>query len=237
MSHSAVTQPSLLVRMRDRADSEAWARFVEIYGPLIYGFVRKRGLQDADAVDLVQDVLRSVAGAISRLEYDPARGKFRAWLFTIVKNRLRNYLKMQARRETGSGDSAVAEQLASEPAADSWQVQWEADHQRRLFGWASEQVQAEFEDRTWQAFRRTAVDGSSGKEVARELNMSVAAVYLAESRVMARLKELVQEADSNDSPPEKKRGKARRSNSPKPMRMRMPTRSNPAGICEVCWTS
>ena len=198
MSHSAVTQPSLLVRIRDRADNDAWARFVEIYGPLIYGFVRKRGLQDADAVDLVQDVLRSVAGAISRLEYDPARGKFRAWLFTIVKNRLRNTLKVQARRESGSGDSAVAEQLANEPGPDDWQVQWEADHQQRLFGWASEQVQAEVEDRTWQAFRKTAVDGSSGKEVARELNMSVAAVYLAKSRVMARLKELVWEAEATD---------------------------------------
>jgi RNA polymerase sigma factor (sigma-70 family) len=198
MSHSAVTQPSLLVRIRDRADNDAWARFVEIYGPLIYGFVRKRGLQDADAVDLVQDVLRSVAGAISRLEYDPARGKFRAWLFTIVKNRLRNTLKVQARRESGSGDSAVAEQLANEPGPDDWQVQWEADHQQRLFGWASEQVQAEVEDRTWQAFRKTAVDGASGKEVARELNMSVAAVYLAKSRVMARLKELVQEAEATD---------------------------------------
>ena len=198
MSHSAVTQPSLLVRIRDRADNDAWARFVEIYGPLIYGFVRKRGLQDADAVDLVQDVLRSVAGAISRLEYDPARGKFRAWLFTIVKNRLRNTLKVQARRESGSGDSAVAEQLANEPGPDDWQVQWEADHQQRLFGWASEQVQAEVEDRTWQAFRKTAVDGASGKEVARELNMSVAAVYLAKSRVMARLKELVWEAEATD---------------------------------------
>ncbi|MGZ0170599.1 MAG: RNA polymerase sigma factor [Planctomycetales bacterium] len=198
MSHSAVTRPSLLVRIRDRADNDAWARFVEIYGPLIYGFVRKRGLQDADAVDLVQDVLRSVAGAISRLEYDPARGKFRAWLFTIVKNRLRNTLKVQARRESGSGDSAVAEQIANEPAPDDWQVQWEADHQRRLFDWASEQVQTEVENRTWQAFRKTAVDGASGKEVARELNMSVAVVYLAKSRVMARLKELVREAEATD---------------------------------------
>jgi hypothetical protein len=70
MSQSAVTQPSLLVRIRDRADNDAWARFVEIYGPLIYGFVRKRGLQDADAVDLVQDVLRSVAGVLSVSVHD-----------------------------------------------------------------------------------------------------------------------------------------------------------------------
>ncbi len=198
MSHSSATRPSLLVRIRDHADADAWARFVDIYGPLIYGFVRKRGLQDADAVDLVQEVLRSVAGAISRLEYDPGRGTFRGWLFTIVNNRLRNDLKAKQRREAGSGDSAVAQQLAQEPAPDEWETQWEAEHQQRLLTWASEKVQSEVEPRTWQAFRLTAVEGRAGKEVAQELNTTVAAVYLAKSRVMARLKELVSEAELSD---------------------------------------
>ena len=198
MSQSSATRASLLVRIRDRADADAWARFVDIYGPLIYGFVRKRGLQDADAVDLVQEVLRSVAGAISRLEYDPQRGTFRGWLFTIVNNRLRNDLKARQRRESGSGDTAVAQQLAEEPAPDDWEAQWEAEHQQRLLTWASEKVQSEVEPRTWQAFRLTAVEGRVGKEVAQELNMTVAAVYLAKSRVMARLKELVREAEVAD---------------------------------------
>ena len=196
MSQSSATRASLLVRIRDHAD--AWARFVDIYGPLIYGFVRKRGLQDADAVDLVQEVLRSVAGAISRLEYDPRRGTFRGWLFTIVNNRLRNDLKARQRREAGSGDTSVAQQLAEEPAPDDWEAQWEAEHQQRLLTWASERVQSEVEPRTWQAFRLTAVEGRSGKEVAQELNMTLAAVYLAKSRVMARLKELVREAEVSD---------------------------------------
>ena len=198
MDQSPPTRPSLLLRIRDHADREAWARFVEIYGPLIYGFARKQGLQDADAVDLMQDVLRSVSGAISRLEYDPNKGKFRGWLFTIVKNRLRNELKLQARRESGSGDSRVGAFLNTEPAEDDWESVWEVEHRQRVFAWASEQVQAEVENRTWQAFRQTAVDGRSGKEVAQELQMTVAAVYLAKSRVMARLKELVREAESED---------------------------------------
>ena len=198
MSQSPATRASLLVRIRDHADAAAWGRFVDIYGPLIYGFVRKRGLQDADAVDLVQEVLRSVAGAISRLEYDPRRGTFRGWLFTIVNNRLRNDLKVKQRREAGSGDSAVAEQLAEEPAPDEWQTQWDVEHQQRLFAWASEKVQAEVEPQTWQAFRLSAVEGRSGKDVAEELEMSVAAVYLAKSRVMTRLKEFVREAEVSD---------------------------------------
>ena len=198
MSQSSATRASLLVRIRDRADADAWARFVDIYGPLIYGFVRKRGLQDADAVDLVQEVLRSVAGAISRLEYDPRRGTFRGSLFTLVNNRLRNDLKIRQRREAGSGDSAVAQQLAEEPAPDDWETQWEAEHQQRLLTWASEKVQSEVEPRTWQAFRLTAVEGRSGKDVAQELNTTVAAVYLAKSRVMARLKQLVRDAEVAD---------------------------------------
>lgn len=196
MDQSPPTKASLLVRIRDHADRDAWARFVDIYGPLIYGFVRKKGLQDADAVDLMQDVLRSVAGAISRLDYDPAKGKFRGWLFTIVQNRLRNELRARSRRENAAADSAVDAVLKSEPSNDDWQFEWHNDHRRQLFAWASEQVQTEIKARTWQAFRRTAVDGASGKEVAQELEMTVAAVYLAKSRVMARLKELVREAEN-----------------------------------------
>ena len=196
MDQSPPTKASLPVRIRDHADRDAWARFVDIYGPLVYGFVRKKGLQDADAVDLMQDVLRSVAGAIGRLEYDPAKGRFRGWLFTIVQNRLRNELKAKSRRENAAGDSAVDAVLNSEPADADWRSEWDGDHRRQLFAWASGQVQAEVNECTWRAFRRTAVDGASGKEVAQELEMTVAAVYLAKSRVMARLKELVRDAES-----------------------------------------
>lgn len=90
MAEAPTTRPSLLVRIRDRRDRQAWAQFVDLYGPLVYGFGRRQGLQDADAVDLMQDVLRTVAGAVGPLDYDPRRGTFRGWLFTVARNRLRD---------------------------------------------------------------------------------------------------------------------------------------------------
>ena len=195
MNSSPPTRPSLLIRIRDHADRESWAEFVEVYAPLVYGFVRRQGLQDADSADLTQDVLRSVAGAISRLDYDPRKGSFRGWLFTIVRNRLRNELKRRQRREQGSGDSAIAAVIADQPADDDWEEQWNHDHEQRLFAWAAKRVQAEVESKTWQAFQYTTIEGRAAKEVAEELTMTVAAVYLAKSRVMTKLRELVREAD------------------------------------------
>ncbi len=94
MGDSATTRPSLLLRIRDARDAAAWSQFVELYAPLVYGFARKHGLQDADAADLTQDVLRAVARSARSLEYDPRRGTFRGWPFTIVRHKLRNLLTL-----------------------------------------------------------------------------------------------------------------------------------------------
>ena len=199
MNDPQPTRASLLIRIRNQADREAWSQFVEIYAPLIYGFGRNRGLQDSDAADLTQDVLQSVAGAISRLNYDPRKGTFRSWLFTIVRNRLRNQLKAKARREQASGDSGVAARIEAEPyREDDWETTWQRDHQQRLFAWAARQVEAEVEPSTWQAFWKTTVDGISGRAVAEELGMTLASVYLAKSRVMAKLRTLVREGESDE---------------------------------------
>src|SRR3954467_1636548 len=105
MHDSPATRASLLVRLRDAGDTGAWQEFVKLYAALIYGFARKRGLQDADAADLMQDVLRAVANASARLEYDPARGSFRSWLFTVTRNKLYNFLDGRRRQVLGSGRS------------------------------------------------------------------------------------------------------------------------------------
>src|SRR2546422_6007992 len=106
------TRASLLVRIRDGHNQEAWQQFVQLYAAVVYGFARKRGLQDADAADVMQDVLRSVAGAAGRLEYDPLRGSFRGWLYTIARNKIYNFLEAGRHRiGRGSGDSSVREKL------------------------------------------------------------------------------------------------------------------------------
>src|SRR3984893_4266903 len=106
MQESPATRASLLVRLRG-GDAGAWQEFVHLYAPLIYGFARKRGLQDADAADLMQDVMRSVSTAIGRLDYDRNQGTFRGWLFTITRNRVFNFLSARRIRPQGSGDTST----------------------------------------------------------------------------------------------------------------------------------
>src|SRR5918911_4262586 len=107
MAQFPPTWASLLVRLRDPRDGPAWGEFVDLYAPLVYGYLRKQGLQDADAADLCQDVLAAVAGAVGRLEYDPAKGAFRNWLFTVVRRKLLNWRDSRKRRAHGTGDSAT----------------------------------------------------------------------------------------------------------------------------------
>jgi RNA polymerase sigma factor (sigma-70 family) len=188
------TRASLLLRLRDPRDADAWREFVDLYAPIVYGYARKKGLQDADASDLSQDVLRAVAGAIGRLDYDRRNGAFRNWLFTIVRNKMSNWSESRRIREQASGDTGMHDLLDECPAPDQMQVQWEHEWEQGLITWACEQARRQVSDTTWQAFWRTAVEGQPGKKVAGDLGIHVAAVYNAHSRVLARLKELVQSA-------------------------------------------
>jgi RNA polymerase sigma factor (sigma-70 family) len=191
MSSIPPTQPSLLVRLRNSQDREAWERFVELYAPLVYGFLRKRGLQDADAADLMQDVLRQVAGAAKGLEYDAKRGSFRGWLFTVVQNRLTDHWRKERVRERAAGDTDAQQQLNELPQPGNCDetAEWEADYEQRLFQYAADIVRQDVSEATWHAFWLSAVDGQPGKDVANQLGMSIASVYLARGRVMRRLKE------------------------------------------------
>jgi RNA polymerase sigma factor (sigma-70 family) len=186
------TRPSLLVRLRDAADHEAWADFVRLYAPVIYRYARRKRLQDADAADVTQEVLRGVAGSIGRLDFDPRQGMFRGWLFTLAHRRLCDWCASRQRRERGSGDFATMQLLNEQPERAD-EEHWEQDVERELFARAAERIRPLVTDATWQAFWQTAVEGKSGKDVARALHMSVGAVYLAKSRVMVRLKERIAE--------------------------------------------
>ena len=159
---------------------------------MIYGFARKRGLQDADAADLMQDVLRSVSSAIGRLDYDRNQGTFRGWLFTITRNKVFNFLSARRIRPQGSGDTATNRLLAEEPAASDGSDAWELEYQRRLASLAMERVKGEFHENTWRAFWLTAVEGVAAADVARQIGMSPGAIYVAKSRVLARLKDEVE---------------------------------------------
>jgi RNA polymerase sigma-70 factor (ECF subfamily) len=192
------TRASLLLRLRDPQDEAAWTEFVDLYAPLVYGYARKQGLQDADAADLTQDVLGAVASAVDRLEYNPARGAFRNWLFTIVRRKLSNRRAAQTSRPRGSGDEATHRLMEQCPATAEGEAEWDKEWEERVFAWACAQVRRDVADTTWQAFWRTAIDDQPGKQVAGDLGLTVAAVYRARSRVLARLKELVQSVQESE---------------------------------------
>src|SRR5262245_19657162 len=189
---SPLTRASLLVQIRDGSNQAAWREFVGLYGPVVYGFARKRGLQDADAADLMQDVMRSVSAAIGRLNYDRSQGTFRGWLFTVTRNKVFNFLSARRIRPQGSGDTTTNRLLANQPDGNDDTDEWELEYQRRLASLAMEHIKGEFQESTWQAFRLTAVDGASAADVSAQLGMSPGAIYVARSRVLARLKEEVE---------------------------------------------
>jgi RNA polymerase sigma-70 factor (ECF subfamily) len=193
------TRQSLVLRLRNPDDEAAWAEFLAIYEPLVYGLARRKGLQDADARALCQEVFRAVAGAIERWDPDPAKGKFRAWLFRIARNLLVNFLADQRRHARGTGSTSVQDLLEAKPAGDSQsEAEFAAEFKRQAFRWAADQVKHEFSASTWQAFWKTGVDNCPVGQVAHELGLSAGAVYIARSRVLARLRQRVEEL-SEDS--------------------------------------
>jgi RNA polymerase sigma-70 factor (ECF subfamily) len=185
------TQLNLLVRLRNARDSAAWAQFVTLYAPVIYGYARKHGLQDADADDLSQEVFRAVACAVGTLDYDPRRGTFRGWLFTVARNLIRTFAIARKRRSRIVGALVAPDGLDAFPAPSDAQYRWEQEDEQRLFAWAAEQVRGTVQEATWQAFWQTAVEGKEAKQVAQDLGISVGALYVARSRVLARLKDRV----------------------------------------------
>ncbi len=191
------TRSSLLFRLQSTGDDDAWAQFVRLYAPLLYDYARRHGLQDADSADLTQDVLRAIMTTADRLGEIHRRGSLRSWLFTVAHHKVYDAQARARRQERGSGDSGVLARLAAEPdRADHGS--WEQEYRQRLFAWAAERVRQDSSVKAWQAFAQTAVEGRPASEVARALGMTVAAVYLAKSRVMARLKEQIRQWEEGD---------------------------------------
>jgi RNA polymerase sigma-70 factor (ECF subfamily) len=195
MSCSPPTRPSLLVRIRDPRDTIAWSDFVDIYAPLVHSYARTRGLQDADAADVTQEVLQAVAAHAERFDYDPARGSFRGWLFRVTLNKLRDLVARRKAQAVASGDTGVHELLANAARSDADQQAWDQHHAWRLFLWAAEKARVDFREKTWQAFWRTAVEQRPVESVAKELQLSAGAIHVARCRVIARVKELLQDVE------------------------------------------
>ncbi|MCA9057836.1 MAG: sigma-70 family RNA polymerase sigma factor [Planctomycetaceae bacterium] len=187
------TRTSLIASLADPAANEAWAEFHRIYRPLILRTARARGLQHADAEDLVQEVMTIVGRAVE--QFDPNRsGSFRGWLFTITRNCVVNFIT-RARGPIGSGDTDILNLLHKRPAPDDPTAsQFDLEYLRLRFQQVAADIRSHFEEHTWQSFWLTAVEQHSIADVARQLGKSTGAVRMARSRVMAQFRHAVGES-------------------------------------------
>ena len=191
-SHGA-TSRSLLERVRAR-DDDAWSQLTELYGPLVYHWCRKLGVKPDDSSDILQNVFRSLVIHIDRFEHAQTPGSFRAWLWTIVRNKVRDHFKTQADKAIACGGSDAQFRMLNVPdhhpddSADS-SVSAAGSLTYRAMNIARREVKRT----TWQAFWRSTIDDISPAAVAEEMGISVESVWQARSRILKRLRALLDE--------------------------------------------
>ncbi len=197
MSHRSADPSSasstLLERVK-RQQPEAWRRLVDLYGPLVYRWCRRARLQPNDAADVVQEVFAAVSQHIDTFQRQTGQGGFRAWLATITRNKIFDFYRRQRGHATARGGTDACQQLAQVPEPEALSEATHApDDDRLLSNRALELVRAEFENRTWEAFRRVVFEGQQPAHIAEDLGMSVNAVYKAKSRILRRLRQELEE--------------------------------------------
>jgi RNA polymerase sigma-70 factor (ECF subfamily) len=183
------TSISLLDRLRLRSDGTSWKRFVDLYSPLLQGWLRHQGVRAQDADDLVQEVLGVVVKELPEFRHNQRPGAFRAWLRTILTNRLRAFWRARKTQCASAGGLPPQDLEQVEDSADNLGDLWNQEHDRHVLRRLMELIEPEFTPATWQAFRSVTLEGEPACAVANRLGLTVNAVWLAKSRVLRRLRE------------------------------------------------
>lgn len=196
MSQFPETSQSLIARVKNRADEAAWTEFLGIYQPVVYRMAQRRGMQDADAQDVVQQVFTSIAKAIERWTPSDDRPPFRAWLTTIARNAITKKLARQP-PDVATGSTSVADKLLAQ--ADPADTTDEIRDETRLamVRWAIAQVRPALTEPTWDIFVRTMLYGEEIADVAASTGRSIGAIYVIRHRVLTRLRNMISELSEN----------------------------------------
>ena len=186
----SVTSATLLERLRDARDSDAWSRLVELYTPLIRGWAERLNVRGADADDLVQEVMAVVVRRFPEFVHPDKPGAFRGWLRAIAANCARTIWKGRKVNPRVPGGTDFGSYLGRlEDPTDDFAREWEREHDLHVTRKLLDRIQGDFEARTWELFRRFVLEGQSAEQVASETGTTANAVYIAKSRVLARLRE------------------------------------------------
>lgn len=188
-SDSQLTSMSLLERAKAQ-EPDAWAHILDLYSPLVRYWCTRGGLRPDDVVDVMQDVFRSLAGNLANFRRQKTGDTFRGWLWTITRNKIRDHFRTLRNRPDAPGGSEAQQRLQELPDSigNSEDATGDIPEWKHLFRRALGLIRNEFEDRTWQAFWRSTVDGHDTGTIAEELGMTGNAVRKAKSRVLHRLR-------------------------------------------------
>jgi len=192
---SLQTRETLLIRLRDPEDDASWVEFAELYTPLLYAYCRKREISLSDTEDIVQQAMLSISGGIKGFVYDPTRGKFKGWLFTILRNTVSNHFRKASRAPVTAAETKMLQYIESTPD-ESESVDWDRDYYLRMLTWAIEKIKPEFSERAWSIFEETALKDRDNLEVGAAFGISKNAVAITRHRVTRRLQEKLQSIDS-----------------------------------------
>ena len=186
--------------MRSGDDGDAWEEFVNIYQPLVLSFIQRQRLQYADAAEITQEVLSRVSQSIEKWDHTVENATFRGWLYRITRNLTIDFLRRKQREQKRmEKDEMGLSQIAGPTESES--MQFRAEYERQLFHWAASRLKPRFKPRNWNAFWMTTVEGRKIEEVAQELELECGAIYVARSRIMSRLSQMIQERldETNDT--------------------------------------
>ena len=191
------TRDSLIMQVQNPANREAWEQFTAIYRPIVYRLARTRGLQDADADDLAQQVLLAVARAIPDWQRNNSQARFRHWLRRIAKNAILNALT-RGSKELAIGGSGFTNLIHGVSKPDNIELQLELEYRRQVYRQAAEIVRDAVQEQTWRVFMMTIIEGQSTESVARQMSITIGNVHAIRSRVMRRLQIAVKDIQEAD---------------------------------------
>ncbi len=188
------TRPSLIVRLQGQRNERAWEEFIRAYEPFLNSLVARRGVPGRHVPDVTQQILAAIARSVEQWKDDGQPASFRRWLSRVARNVVIRYMTKERREPAAEGGSAhldLLRDVAVEP--DQSQVQ---EYDFELILWAAEEVRDEFRPTSWTAFWETLIEGRSVEDVSRKLGVSPGSIYMSRSRIMARIREKVREADT-----------------------------------------
>lgn len=184
-----ITTIALLIELDKSPNEAVWAELDARYRPILMGVAYRLGLTNADAEDVVQEVLTRFVSSYRAGEYDPGRGRLRPWIVRVAHNAVMDFHRANAVRRTKRGESALVNFSSADEFARVWDEQYRATIIQRAM--SELRSATRIDPKTVTAFEEVGVRGRPAEDVAVELSMSIGSVYAAKSRCVKELREIM----------------------------------------------